>query len=241
MTSQEMSKEFNIVFESVASMNAPGYTEYEKSILLTQAEYDITIETAQVASDTNDYARTILAKLLTPYTGLGAPTQATNVFGNTNTVRAYTITLSTTLGLEFFYPFVEFAVTGSGGTAYERACKPIDYNTYYTSLSNPYAKPYVDLYWRLYDGDHLTIITDGTALTTPYLKGLYVKKPTPIITTAAAPAFTIDGYLNTDGVKNSQLNEIIHREIVYRAAMKAYAAMKDQAGYQLQNAEQQEN
>ena len=34
------------------------------------------------------------------------------------------------------------------------------------------------------------------------------------------------------------LNPIVHREIVYRAAKKAFAAQKDQAGYQIQNNEE---
>lgn len=233
MTSVEMSYEFNIVYESIASMAAPGYTEKEKSVFLTQAQEEIALEVAKDGADKDDYNRTILAKLLTPYTGLSA-TAATNIFGNVNTTKAYTITLPTTLGSEFFCPFIEFAVTGTGATSYERVCKPIDYDTYYSSIANPWANPYVDLYWRLYDGDHMTIITDGTALATPYLKGLYVKKPTPIIT-ATVTIGTIDGYT---AVTDPILNPIVHREIVYRAAKKAFAAVKDQVGYQIQNNEE---
>jgi len=224
MTSQEMSKEFNIVFESVASMNAPGYTEYEKSILLTQAQQDIAIEVAQKGMDSNDYARTVLEKLLTNYS---SPVIASNT--SLFPANAYRITLPAA----FFYPFVEFAITG--GTVTNRGCKPIDYNSYYTNINNPYAKPYVDLYWRVYENGYLTIITDGTTLTD--IKGIYVAKPSPIIT-AILVGNTIDGLT---AITQPVLNPIIHREIVYRAAMKAYAAMKDQAGYQLQNAEQQDN
>lgn len=236
MTAQEMSKEFNIVFESVASMNAPGYTEYEKSVLLTQAQEDIAIETAKNGMDSNDYARTVLEKLLTRYS-TPAHAEDNNIIKSTTTNRVYRITVPTTPA--FFYPYIEFAVTGTGATYYERVCKPIDYDSYYTTISNPYSNPYKDLYWRLYDNGYLLIITDGTELATPYLKGLYLAKPTPIIT-ATTPTFTIDGVTNTITV-DSVLSPIVHREIVYRAAMKAYAAVKDQAGYQLQNAEQSED
>jgi hypothetical protein len=224
MTSQEMSREFNIVFESVASMNAPGYTEYEKSVLLTQAQEDIAIEVAQKGMDSNDYARTVLEKLLTNYSSLVVAAN-TSLFPS----NAYRVTLPAT----FFYPFIEFAITT--GTNTNRAVKPIDYNSYYTNISNPYANPYKDLYWRVYENGYLTIITDGTALTN--IKGLYVAKPSPIIT-AILVGNTIDGLT---AITQPVLNPIVHREIVYRAAMKAYAAMKDQAGYQLQNAEQSDN
>ena len=56
--------------------------------------------------------------------------------------------------------------------------------------------------------------------------------------TAVLVGNTIDGLAV---ITQPVLSPIVHREIVYRAAMKAYAAMKDQAGYQLQNAEQSDN
>jgi hypothetical protein len=239
MTSVEMAYEWKITYESMASGTAPGYTPREVSVLLTQAQEEIVLEVAQQGLDSSDYARTVLSNLLTPYPTNIVATLATDIFGNVNSTRAWKFVVPRTATLEFFYPAVEFATTGSGATAHERACKPIDYNSYYTSISNPFANPYVDLYWRLYDGDHITIITDGTALTAPYIKGLYIKKPSPIITSVATPAFTIDGITNTAGLKNCILNEISHREIVYRAAKKAFAAMKDQVGYQIQNVEEQ--
>ena len=238
MTSQEMSKEFNIVFESVASMNAPGYTEYEKSVLLTQAQQDIAIETAKMGLDSNDYSREVLEKLITRY-GTVAPTEDSIVIQSTSTNRVYRVALPTSP--VFLYPYIEFAITGTGATYYERVCKPIDYDSYYTTISNPYSNPYKDLYWRLYDNGYFLIITDGTQLTTPYMKGLYICKPDPIITASISP-LTIDGLSAITDMSTARvLTPIVHREIVKRAAMKAYAAMKDQAGYQLQNAEQQDN
>ena len=48
---------------------------------------------------------------------------------------------------------------------------------------------------------------------------------------------SIDGVANTVTI-DSALNPIVHREIVYRAAKKAFAAVKDQVGYQIQNNEE---
>ena len=234
MTSVEMAYEWKITYESMASGNAPGYTPREISVLLTQAQEEVVLEVAEKGLDSSDYARTVLSNLLTPYPTIIA-TPATDVFGNIGTTRAYKITVPRTADLEFFYPCIEFAVTGTGATTYERACKPIDYNSYYTNIANPWANPYVDLYWRLYDGNHLTIITDGTALTTPYIKGLYIKKPSPIIVDTLTSLTSIEG---KTAIASCLLNEIVHRDIVYRAAKKAFAAMKDQAGYQIQNIEE---
>ena len=56
MTATDMSYEFNIVYESIASMAAPGYTEREKSVLLTQAQEEIIIE----GPNRNQVQRTML-------------------------------------------------------------------------------------------------------------------------------------------------------------------------------------
>lgn len=231
MTAVEMEYEFKIVYESIASMNAPGYKSKEISVLLSQAQEEIAIEVAQKRMDSDDYARTVLEKLLTEYnTNNTVVITADTSLINDN---SYNVTITPTTGYEFFHPFIEFAVTTS--PSYQRVCKPIDYNSLYNNISNPYAKPYIDLYWRLFNNGKLLIITDGSTLTS--IKGLYVKKPTPIIT-ATITSGSIDGLTV---VTNPVLNTIVHREIVNRAAMKAYAAVKDQAGYQLQNAEQQDN
>lgn len=226
MTSVEMAYEWKITFESMASGNAPGYTDREVSVLLTQAEEEVTLEVAKTLQDGNDYARMVLEKLLTPYNN---PTVTTY----TTIPNAYSVALPTGKEIptpipEFFYPFVEFVN--------DRAVKPIDYNSYYTSISNPWAKPYEDLYWRLIDNGKLIIITDGiTPVTASSVKGLYVTKPAPIIVSTLTAQTSIDGaYIAADCL----LHPIVHRDIVYKAAKKAFAAMKDQAGYQIQNIEE---
>ena len=120
-----------------------------------------------------------------------------------------------------------------------RVAKPIDYASYYTNISNPWAKPYKDLYWRVYEKGYLTIITDGTPLASwGAIQGVFLIKPTPIITANISPN-TIDGLSTiTDMSTAYVLSPIVHREIVYRAAKKAFAAQKDQTGYQIQNNEE---
>ena len=226
MTAQEMEYEWKITYEAIASMAAPGYTSREISVFLTQAQEEIAVEFAQNI-DKDDYSRTVLEKLLTAYSN---PTRTENsdIIPSSTTNRVYNITKPAT----FFHPFIEFAVTSTG----TRSCKPIDYESYYTNISNPWSKPYVDLYWRLYHNGYLMVITDGTVLTN--LKGLYVAKPDPIITANISPN-TIDGVSAITDMSTARvLNPIVHREIVYRAAKKAFAAQKDQTGYQIQNNEE---
>lgn len=37
MTAQEFSNEFDVLYNSITNSNAPGVTEYEKSVFLTRA------------------------------------------------------------------------------------------------------------------------------------------------------------------------------------------------------------
>ena len=41
MTAAEFSQEFDILYNNIASNQAPGLTEYEKSVLLTKAQDEI--------------------------------------------------------------------------------------------------------------------------------------------------------------------------------------------------------
>ena len=43
MTTQEFSPEFDLLYNNISSNQAPGLTEYEKSIFLTQAQEEIAI------------------------------------------------------------------------------------------------------------------------------------------------------------------------------------------------------
>lgn len=221
MTATEMRYEFRIVYESIASMNAPAYTAREISVLLTEAEEEIVIETADSRLDGDERARMILQKLLTPYSN---PTVSadTELFAS----NAYSVALPA----DFFYPFVEFIN--------DAAFKPVDFNSYYNTINNPFAQPYEDLYWRLFQNNKLLLVSyTGSVLSSSQLKGLYVKKPLPIIVENLG-SNSIDGRsVYTD----CELHPIVHREIVYRAAKKAYAAVKDQIGYQIQNTEENQN
>ena len=41
MTAEEFSQEFDILYNNIASNQAPGLTEYEKSVFLTKAQDEI--------------------------------------------------------------------------------------------------------------------------------------------------------------------------------------------------------
>ena len=44
MTNQEFDKEFDILYDNIASNGAPGLNKYEKSVLLTRAQDEIVRE-----------------------------------------------------------------------------------------------------------------------------------------------------------------------------------------------------
>lgn len=233
MTAPEMEYEFKVVYESIASGNAPGYTSREISVLLTQAQRDIVLELAQKGPDMTDYERTILGGQLYGGGGTGGLFKRFNSVIAEDTGTTYQYGYITTMPADFFYPFIETIETD---TTHNIPVKPVSHDAVASNLSNPFAKPYSGLFWRVFENNYLVFIGDG-ATTPTYVKGIYIKKPTPIIT-AILTTGTIDGLI---AVTDCQLPEMVHRDIVYKAAKKAYAAVKDQAGYQLQNIEQGNN
>jgi hypothetical protein len=78
MNASQMDKEFEIAYESIASSGGPGYTEYEKSILLTQAQQDIIQNLVQSGIESNDIRSLVIGPhiktaTVTAYSSASAP------------------------------------------------------------------------------------------------------------------------------------------------------------------------
>ena len=64
MTAREMRYEAEIIYESIASQDAPGYTDREWSVLLTQAQENIILDICKSGLDENELNRRKISKLL---------------------------------------------------------------------------------------------------------------------------------------------------------------------------------
>ena len=219
LTAKEMEYEAKVVYEALASADAPGYTSRQWSIILTQAQEKVVSEIISDGWDSTETNRRIVAKLISTRTkNSSAIFQHDELFENT-----YRVTLPT----DYMHIVSD--------TANDKVrVKPVAYDYVLVNLKNPFEKPTSDLFWRVADGTRALIITDGTELSEYRIT--YIKRPEPIITRELTETTTIEGYTQANDCK---LDPIVHRRIVDRAGRLADAYVNNQVGYQLSQIEEQ--
>jgi len=250
MTAVEMKYEAEILYESIASADAPGYTNKEWSYLLTAGQEKVIKEIIDKGLDREEKYKKAISPLLTPENLAGTIT--TNVSNLPNSVK---VPITSTLTYPVLGVTMERCVVGTAGKIVP--IKPITHDYYLINIRNPHKKPnkkYV--YWRLdeYVGGAkvhvlITDIADADVLSatsgiTSY-KYVAIAKPRPIIVPDATyTTGSIDGEnfsAHTASAWNCILGEMVHRWIVQEAVNIAYASDRDQIGYQISNNENIEN
>ena len=252
MTTQEFSNTFDTLLNSYNSQGMFGeqasrgeivLDEYEKSVLLTQAQ-DIIVKQYFEGGGVNggfddsarrqvDFSNLITVEeitkeenpVLTPYDerSLIYKTPAT-VTGKAKVLYILNekIVVSTTSG--------QPAVT----TKRQYVVVPINYKEYDRQMSKAYAQPLKKQAWRLFqDGGtsaldlYSEIIPVENSITSgeiPKYKIRYIRRPQPIILTNLD--FTTQADLEIDGIKTvseCELNPILHMDILNKAVELAYS------------------
>lgn len=258
MNATQMKYEAQLLYESIASADAPGYTSREWSFLLTAGQEKVIKEIIDQGLDEEEKHRKAISSLFIP---MSVSMSVTNDYTSTlpNSLR---VPLDADcLGVTMERCIINYGTVSVPLTKLV-TIKPIKYDFYEANLQNPLKKPdkrYV--FWRLdgstYKGttftkDHI-IIGDTTSLKNYYdyittYKYVKIKKPSPIIvkdSTYTADHGTIDGiafypnYVSAD--LDSVLDSFVHRWIIQEAVNIAYASDKDQIGYQLAQFENKNN
>jgi hypothetical protein len=234
MDATQMKYEFLITYESIASAAAPGYTNREISIFLTEAQEDIVKETIALGLDTNDLTRSIV-----------------RVLRKNRTISDTTLIPSPYRGYAYnfkwrrddvFYPYSYTMISNilTPNSTVNIECKPMPEEAVIKNLKNPYKKPSNDKYWVVEGRNKIIIVPPKDVIFTEANDALaisYIRKPKPIIVADLPEAQAIDGFFKKT---DCELDDIIVRDIIYKAAKKAFAATKDTAGYQIQNNEEKQ-
>lgn len=203
MISQEFSNEFDVLYNSITNGNAPGVTEYEKSVFLTRAQLEYIQE---------------LIKGNTVY-GQGVD-DTTNVrlqlypLYKTALYRQFIIDLNDKKVLHILN--VELTVDDK-----KVPTVPISYDEYTTIKNNPFKSNKNRAYY-IQSNNSVTIYYNRDEVETPNCTFYYVEYPTPIITDANLPKDTIDG--NTGGQQDCILPKSTHFEILKKAVQLALIA-----------------
>ena len=237
MTNTEFSNEFDVLYNSITSNQAPGLDEYEKSVFLTKAQSDIIREYFNSRVDGTDggfdgsqkrqydFSQLITVAMLSAY--------------NTSTVGG-PMPLNPNASL-YMFPEDYFLSVNEGFTVAQKNGNPtyysviaISYSDYEKLMQKPYPYPPKKSVWRVFT-NALTKSSSGKTITVPVAEVLgkfptsnniyklrYVKKPSPIVLIDISDeGLTIDG---VSAETSCTLPPQLHKEILERAVTLAKIA-----------------
>ena len=214
MTNSEFSNEFDVLYQNIASNQAPGLDEYEKSVFLTKAQdeiiksyFDPRTNKPQEGFDDSSKRQIDFSMLTTVYkidSTTGHPLY--DYRSNTESVD---------LPSDIFMIINEYVIVNRNKDDTYLQVIPIRFDEYTKLMSKPYKRPLKWQAWRLLNNDTTNkadiIIGPNDRLGTYYLR--YIRRPNPIILDNI-DNLTIKGKSN---ITQCELDPILHQEILQRA------------------------
>lgn len=242
MTTAEMDKVFDILYDNISSNGAPGLNKYEKSVLLSKAQDELVsgnyspFNTIQKGFEASENRRRELNELVTPYS-------VTTTVTGTDGIDANSVFFE--IPTDVYYIIQEDIVLSSTDVCINNAVAsvvPITHDEYNVQKKSPFRKPNAERAWRV-DRTNINgtpVVEIISEYTPKEYKMRYIKQPSPIVLTdfESDPELTGLG-LTVDGVNTTtecELNNEIHQEIVDRAvelAIRGYRENTLQANVEL--------
>lgn len=240
MTYEEFSDQFDVLYNNITSNQAPGLTEYEKSVFLTKAQNEIVKNYFTANSKGNNIGQGFddSAKRQADFSCLMMTSDIANSVSPTSTLVPidYRVERLYVFPSDIFIVINETIKTESGKIL---QVIPLRYDDYTRLMSKPYKRPLKYQAWRLinsgsYDGSDTTryaeLITGPNDAIEEYTIR-YIRFPKPIIV-GNLDGLTIDGYVFTGQTVPSgatqtegcELDPILHPDILQRAVELAKVA-----------------
>lgn len=249
MTIEEFSNQFDILYNNITSNQAPGLDEYEKSIFLTKAQDELIkayfnpiLNKTQEGYDASprryvDFSMITKAGIVQANEQIeddpSRPLTKTNIYLDNNSFdsRAYKVLLKEK---DIMMILNEQLNVSRGDKPTTLTVVPIDYSTYDVLMNKPYKRPLKHQAWRLVQ-NNTSIAADAkdqdVNLTEVYVipgandeiqsyRYRYIKRPRPIILENLETGLSING---CSTMQTSELDPIMHQDIVQRAAELAKA------------------
>lgn len=223
MTTQEFSDQFDVLYNNIMSNQAPGLDEYEKSVFLTKAQYEIIKNYFNPKSNKNQEGFDDSPKRQIDFSNLmAAKKQTSAVTTPTTYVKFDSRSVLYEMPSDILFALNETAIVTENLKTRLITIVPISFEEYARILSKPYKQPLKNQGWRLLNtGMNGTtqariseIVVKAGATVSDYIIR-YVRRPKPIIlTTLTATNVSLDG--ETD-VTECELDPILHPEILQRA------------------------
>ena len=240
MTATEFSDQFDVLYNNITSNQAPGLTEYEKSVFLTKAQNEIVKNYFTASSKGNNI-------------GQGFDDSAKRQADFSSLMKTFTVDIDSSSSLPSgceqidprssicSFPTDTFIIINE--TLYEASdvkskgiyqVIPLRYDEYTRLMSKPFKRPLKNQAWRLInygESSGNTITKYAELITGPSVNSFtycvrYVRYPKPIIT-GDIDDLTIEGHpteTESDTVFNCELDPILHEDILQRAVELAKVA-----------------
>jgi len=241
MNTKEFSNEFDILYNSIASMSAPALDEYEKSVFLTKAQLEIVkvnngpMNKYRESFEGSDKRRADLRELIVDY----------KVIPKEITTGIEPVTYLVDLPKDLFLIKYEAAFYTKEGCddRIEIQVIPVKYDEYHENKRNPFRRPTETSGFRLdIQSSKGNKQAELIVSQKPEIYQMrYIKYPTPIILT------DLDGFstevLSIDGIQSEtecMLDKELHREILDRAVELAMVAYRQEQA-QIENQSNQFN
>ncbi len=227
MTAEEMDNLFEVLYNNIASTQAPGLNAYEKSIFLTKAQDEIVKNHFNAKSKGNNtqegfddnQKRQIDFSMITAVYNIPQDNRSLSFNDETDfqsPVFDYRDNIkSVTLPSDVMFILNEVVKVLRTGTPTTLQVIPIKFTEYSRLMIKPYKRPLKWQAWRIINSDTSRkedIITGPSDEITNYTLR-YVRKPNPIIV-GDLEGLKIEGFNET---RDCELDPILHEEIVQRA------------------------
>lgn len=230
---RELEDQFDVLYNSITSNQAPGLDIYEKSVFLTKAQTDVILSyfhsyknrTFQ-GYDGSIERQADFSKLTRVEKTINAD-MASGVFDTRSNTRS--VVVDTTKVFLILNEFVNvLRVNSEDKTISLRLTViPVEFNEYNRMMSKPYKRPLHYQAWRLinfgndaFPNSQLNDIIVGPSDTISDYTVRYIKRPNPIIL-GNLDDLTIEGYGNTQEI---EIDDILIPAVLQRAVELAKAS-----------------
>lgn len=212
MTNSEFSNEFDVLYQNIASNQAPGLDEYEKSVFLTMAQEQIVLELYQKLEQSEE-ARKYLSNLIK--TDNYAPVGEQDIVLINNHFKSYKVEISNSI---LFMIYEQCTLSDENNCINNKIVSvvPTIHDDLDKVLKNPFKSPNSRKVIRLDFDNKIELISKYNI--TNY-KVRYLKKPNPIILVALEDNLSINN--GDTKVSNGETNPVLHERIVQRAVQLA--------------------
>lgn len=219
MNTAEFSAEFDLLYNNIMSNIAPGLTEYEKSLFLTQAQEQLIVEIYNgqyngASFEQSEEVRAYLRAILQTATSEATPTDSEFPDG----YHHYKVELDTES--LWFIIFESAKFTGEDACTNNRKVivKPVPYDEYWAICRNPFKGPNDNRVIRIDRSKSEFELVSDYPLQQYIVK--YIGRPAPIIL-EQLDGITINGVATQS---ECELPNVLHRPILDRAVLLAKSA-----------------